>query len=165
MAQHEASEALKEKLGKAESMGDVVRAFSEEGIEVSAEQLDAILKQVANVNGEIREEAMKKINACKSAKEAALVFEAEGIEFPASILNEYYSQPIKAQNQELSEEALDLVAGGGVYGLLAAAGACVIAGPIGYVILRANGFSKKDARTITALGCVGTLTYGALSPV
>ena len=42
MAQQEASEALKEKLGKAESMEDVVRAFSEEGIEVSAEQLEAM---------------------------------------------------------------------------------------------------------------------------
>ena len=53
MAQYEASEALKEKLGKAESMEDVVRAFSEEGIEVSAEQLEAMLNEATSADGEI----------------------------------------------------------------------------------------------------------------
>lgn len=62
MAQHEASEALKEKLGKAESMEDVVRAFSEEGIEVSAEQLEAMLNQVTSADGEISEEALDHVS-------------------------------------------------------------------------------------------------------
>ena len=62
MAQYEASEALKEKLGKAESMEDVVRAFSEEGIEVSAEQLEAMLNEATSADGEISEEALNHVS-------------------------------------------------------------------------------------------------------
>lgn len=62
MAQYEPSEALKEKLGKAESMEDVVRAFSEEGIEVSAEQLEVMLNQVTSADGEISEEALDHVS-------------------------------------------------------------------------------------------------------
>ena len=62
MAQYEASEALKEKLGKAESMEDVVRAFSEEGIEVSAEQLEAMLNEATSADGEISEEVLDHVS-------------------------------------------------------------------------------------------------------
>ena len=62
MAQYEASEALKEKLGKAESMEEVVRAFSEEGIEVSAEQLEAMLNEATSADGEISEEALDHVS-------------------------------------------------------------------------------------------------------
>lgn len=49
-------------MGKAESMEDVVRAFSEEGIEVSAEQLEAMLNQVTSADGEIGEEALDHVS-------------------------------------------------------------------------------------------------------
>lgn len=62
MAQYEASEALKEKLGKAESMEDVVRAFSGEGIEVSAEQLEAMLNEATSADGEISEEVLDHVS-------------------------------------------------------------------------------------------------------
>ena len=43
-------------------MEDVVRAFSEEGIEVSAEQLEAMLNEATSADGEISEEALDHVS-------------------------------------------------------------------------------------------------------
>ena len=49
-------------------MEDVVRAFSEEGIEVSAEQLEAMLNEAASADGEISEETLDHVSGGASLR-------------------------------------------------------------------------------------------------
>lgn len=53
------SEALEAKLTAAQTMEDVIKAFAEEGIEVTREQLEEALRQYqAGENGELGEDAL-----------------------------------------------------------------------------------------------------------
>ena len=56
----EVSEELKEKLGKAESLDEVVKILAEEGLEVTKEELEAALAQ--GENGELSEEALSAVS-------------------------------------------------------------------------------------------------------
>ena len=60
MEQFEVSEELKEKLGKAESLDEVVKILAEEGIAVTKEELEAALAQ--GENGELSEEALSAVS-------------------------------------------------------------------------------------------------------
>ena len=60
MEQFEVSEELKEKLGKAESLDEVVKILTEEGLEVTKEELEAALAQ--GENGELSEEALSAVS-------------------------------------------------------------------------------------------------------
>ena len=56
----EVSEELKEKLGKAESLDEVVKILAEEGLEVTKEELEAALAQ--GENGELSEETLSAVS-------------------------------------------------------------------------------------------------------
>ena len=60
MEQFEVSEELKEKLGKAESLDEVVKILTEAGLEVTKEELEAALAQ--GENGELSEEALSAVS-------------------------------------------------------------------------------------------------------
>ena len=60
MEQFEVSEELKEKLGKAESLDEVVKVLAEEGLAVTKEELEAALAQ--GENGELSEEALAAVS-------------------------------------------------------------------------------------------------------
>lgn len=60
MEQSEITEELKEKLGKAESLDEVVKILAEEGIAVTKEELEAALAQ--GENGELSEEALSAVS-------------------------------------------------------------------------------------------------------
>ena len=56
----EVSEELKEKLGKAESLDEVVKVLAEEGLAVTKEELETALAQ--GENGELSEEALAAVS-------------------------------------------------------------------------------------------------------
>ena len=60
MEEFEVSEELKEKLGKAENLEEVVKILTEEGLEVTKEELEAALAQ--GENGELSEEALSAVS-------------------------------------------------------------------------------------------------------
>ena len=60
MEEFEVSEELKEKLGKAESLDEVVKVLAEEGLEVTKEELEAALTQ--GEKGELSEEALSAVS-------------------------------------------------------------------------------------------------------
>lgn len=60
MEEFEVSEELKEKLGKAESLDEVVKVLAEEGLAVTKEELEAALAQ--GENGELSEEALAAVS-------------------------------------------------------------------------------------------------------
>ena len=60
MEEFEVSEELKEKLGKAENLDEVVKILTEEGLEVTKEELEAALAQ--GENGELSEEALSAVS-------------------------------------------------------------------------------------------------------
>lgn len=60
MEEFEITEELKEKLGKAESLDEVVKVLAEEGLEVTKEELETALAQ--GENGELSEEALASVS-------------------------------------------------------------------------------------------------------